>query len=421
MPAIRSLRPSSLRDSYTPLGSKYVYRTVLGSQLGKPFKADYEGKYHQEFTESPDPNVVPIPKDPRPPTLSLKDMECRRVLGKGNDQVFMVAVKRKSHYMDQPSVFALKAMRRKQYRTHAATQLSCSSDRDAPLERHSYAVNSERASLAYMPWSPFVTGMLQSFHDSQMLYIALEFIPGGTLRSLIRKSKGGLSLADANFYYANLVLALEFLEKCKIAHRDVKPENILIGPDGYLVLTDFGSSAMADDSDGIWKQRGSPFYMAPECHLSSAYQPWDSPFSLDWWSSGCILYEMVTGKLAFCGQTSIATEMQILQGVFEWPLDVKIGRNLKDLVESLLTVEPASRLGSASAEEVQDHPWLSNVDWLKMSNRQYLAPFIPKARNMSELWHDMPLPKQSHVPGLALVEPPIHLAHDNRFPERPLI
>jgi hypothetical protein len=45
------------------------------------------------------------------------------------------------------------------------------------------------------------------------------------------------------------------------------------------------------------------------------------------------------------------------------------------------------------------------------------APFVPKYVDKAKLWHRMPMPKQAHVPGLKVVEPPIHLAHDNRFPQ----
>ncbi|KDR81719.1 hypothetical protein GALMADRAFT_207144 [Galerina marginata CBS 339.88] len=336
----------------------------------------------------------------------------------------MVSSKRKFYRLDSGSVFALKAASRKGYRTDAAA-LACHPSKDDPevtsdlANRHLFAKDRERNTLVYLEWNPFVAGLIQVFEDAHMLYIAMEFIPGGTLRSLLRRTTGGLCPRDVNFYFGNIVCALEFLHQFGIIHRDLKPENILVNADGYLCLTDFGEATYFKYQDPKSKEVGTSFYMAPECQFTSVNDPSDHPMAVDWWSSGCILYEMITGKLAFFGKTSVATQFKSAEGMaaVQWPPSIKAGKNLKALVSSLLELDPELRLGQET-EHVKCDPWLSNIDWSKMQRRKYLAPFMPKLIDSSELWHDSPLPKQEYIPGLKTVEPPLHLAHDDRYPER---
>ncbi|KIM49359.1 hypothetical protein M413DRAFT_44499, partial [Hebeloma cylindrosporum] len=370
----------------------------------------------------PDPNNISIPLDPRPPRLTLKDLECIRVLGEGQGQVLLASLKRRSHRLDRRTNFALKVIARKSYRTHAVElcrpdKKFTPEERRSLIKKHMYTKDLERGNLASIPWNPFVAGIFQTFHDSQKLYMALEFIPGLTLRSRLRQIKGGFKHNEANFYFANIICAIEFLHAEGIVHRDIKPDNILLGPDGYLCLTDFGSSAKLSQLDGSWTETGTIYYMAPECQVGARHEPRDIPEAIDWWSSGCVLYEMVTGILPFFHLAALGTQYLVSHAQFGWPLETtRLGKSMRHLVESLLVVAPADRLGANGAEEVQNHPWLSNIDWSKMQDRRYMAPFIPNLPNLPELWHKATLPKSEHVPGITIVEPRLDLTHDDRFP-----
>ena len=96
----------------------------------------------------------------------------------------------------------------------------------------------------------------------------LECIPAGVLHDLIYRH-GPLDATMARFYYANIVCALEFLHGNGIVHRDLKPANILIKPDGYISLVDFGLAKPETDSH-TWSMVGTPIYMAPELFMSQA-------------------------------------------------------------------------------------------------------------------------------------------------------
>lgn len=116
----------------------------------------------------------------------------------------------------------------------------------------------------------------------------LECIPAGVLHDLIYR-RGPLDATMARFYYANIACALEFLHTNEIVHRDLKPANILVKPDGYLALVDFGL-AKPETNSYAWAMVGTPIYMAPELLMGQA----GIGCGVDWYSSGVILYEMVT-------------------------------------------------------------------------------------------------------------------------------
>lgn len=152
--------------------------------------------------------------------------------------------------------------------------------------------DTERQSLCKLPWSPWVNGIVGVFHDPLNLYLMLECIPAGVLHDIIYRY-GPLDATIARFYYANIVCALDFLHSNGIVHRDLKPANILIKPDGYISLVDFGLAKAETDSH-CWSMVGTPIYMAPELFMSQA----GIGCGVDWFSSGIILYEMVTQRVA---------------------------------------------------------------------------------------------------------------------------
>lgn len=152
--------------------------------------------------------------------------------------------------------------------------------------------NSERGNLHALPWHPFIAGMYDCLADSRNLYILQELGHCGTLGDVISRH-GPLPTSVCRFYFANLVLALEFLRSIKWVHLDVKPDNILVGADGYLMLADFGSSGPWRE-ERWWAEVGSLQYFSPE--WAQRKTRLNMIMALDWWSAGCILYEMATGR-----------------------------------------------------------------------------------------------------------------------------
>ena len=98
---------------------------------------------------------------------------------------------------------------------------------------------------------------------------------------------------EAQTSLKQLLSANEHIQANLMVHRDIKPENILMCGDGYLMLTDFGNSQMLT-SQARWYEAGTLNYVSPDCLGTSC--PASIATSLDWWSAGCILFEMASGR-----------------------------------------------------------------------------------------------------------------------------
>lgn len=96
----------------------------------------------------------------------------------------------------------------------------------------------------------------------------------------------------ALFYITEIVLALEYLHKQKIAYRDLKPENLLVAADGHLKITDFGFAKRIDDR--TFTLCGTPEYLAPEIIMSVGHN-----LGVDWWALGILIFEMLAGYPPF--------------------------------------------------------------------------------------------------------------------------
>lgn len=148
----------------------------------------------------------------------------------------------------------------------------------------------------------------------------LEYLSGGTLESLLRRS-GSLSIEASRHYTRQILEGLAFLHDCGIIHRDIKSANLLITSDDILKISDFGVSTLIASLNGEEKQQrmsmqGSIFWMAPEVIRRE-----NCTTAIDIWSVGCVVLEMLTGKRPWLGYDSIQACYQIGSQICT-PLDV---------------------------------------------------------------------------------------------------
>ncbi|XVF09682.1 hypothetical protein REPUB_Repub07fG0115900 [Reevesia pubescens] len=249
--------------------------------------------------------------------------------------------------------------------------------------------------------NPFVVRFFYSFTCRENLYLVMEYLNGGDLFSLLR-NLGCLDEDMGCVYIAEVVLALEYLHSLNVIHRDLKPDNLLIGQDGHVKLTDFGLSKVGlinstDDlsgpslgSSGFMEEDepkeqtslkreqhqkhsvvGTPDYLAPEILLGMGHAA-----TADWWSVGVILFELLVGLPPFNAETPQLILDNIMNRNIPWPkVPEEMSYEAYDLIDKLLTENPVQRLGATGAREVKQHAFFKDINWDTLARQKVM--FIP--------------------------------------------
>ena len=186
--------------------------------------------------------------------------------------------------------------------------------------------------------------------DNENINIIMEYAENGNLYELISKEKNGLNEYKAFKYFIQVVNAVYYLHNNNIIHRDIKPENILIGNDNKLKLCDFGwAKELTLENRSTFC--GTVEYMAPEIVGSENYD-----YSVDIWSLGILLYELLYGHSPF--KASNTKNIIINIKTHELTYDdknKKISKYCKDLIQKLLNSNPQKRL---KIKDILEHPFI---------------------------------------------------------------
>ncbi|KAK2818699.1 hypothetical protein Q5P01_024260 [Channa striata] len=235
--------------------------------------------------------------------------------------------------------------------------------------------------------NPFVVSMYCSFETRRHLCMVMEYVEGGDCATLL-KNMGPLPVDMARMYFAETVLALEYLHNYGIVHRDLKPDNLLVTSMGHIKLTDFGLSKVGlmnmttnlyeghiekDAREFLDKQVcGTPEYIAPEVILRQGYGK-----PVDWWAMGIILYEFLVGCVPFFGDTPEELFGQVISDEINWPEgEDSPPPDAQELITLLLRQNPLERMGTGGAAEVKQHQFFHNLDWNGLLRQK--AEFIPQ-------------------------------------------
>ncbi|KAG4090904.1 kinase-like protein [Neocallimastix lanati (nom. inval.)] len=264
--------------------------------------------------------------------------------------------------------------------------------------------------------SSWLVKLLYAFQDKENVYLAMEYVPGGDVRTLITKS-GILLETHARFYISEMFMAVNSLHELGFIHRDIKPENFLIDANGHIKLTDFGLSrgyissrcinslksklndikdkqiiprtiaerrtihqSMRQDKKWAFSLVGSPDYMAPEILENNGYD-----YLVDYWSLGCILFEFLSGYPPFTAPTmdeiwvNVYKWKQVLERPIYFGEDEEF--NLSDESWNLITRLIADRSERISSlNQLQAHPFFKNhIKFTDLrTERGAIPPFIPK-------------------------------------------
>jgi serine/threonine protein kinase len=293
--------------------------------------------------------------------IGLKDFDILKVLGKGSFGTVFLVRKRDSRKIYAMKVLHKDKLQKTKQITHTKTEREI-------MEKITH---------------PFIVKLQYAFQNEANLYFVTEFMQGGELFFHL-KAHGPFKEGKALLYICEIILALEHLHKHKIIYRDLKPENILLDKSGHIKLTDFGLSKYSKNYEHLETKAfticGTPEYLAPEILLGKGYDK-----TVDWWSLGVLIYEMLIGLSPFRKHGRMLDIKNYYQP-FTIPNEI-VSKEMEKLILGLLKVEPSERLGNGpdDADEIKGHPCFVKVKWDDILERKIAPAFKPELKGEDDL------------------------------------
>ncbi len=217
---------------------------------------------------------------------------------------------------------------------------------------------------------PKLVAALDAGVDGNVHYLVTEYVPGKDLRRLVRED-GPLGMAAAARIVFQVAEGLEYAHGQGFVHRDVKPGNVLVAPDGQAKLSDLGLAGPVDgdveDDPRHGRIVGTADYLSPD----QVRDPWSPSPAWDIYSLGCTLYYSVTGKVPFPGGTT-ADKVRAhgeLRPLDPRRLNFRLSPAFVEVMADMMAKEPAQRIPSAREVRRRLEPFLAAS----------AAPFVPAA------------------------------------------
>ena len=210
-------------------------------------------------------------------------------------------------------------------------------------------VNQEIAILKIVKHNNIVQ-LYEIMETPQHIFIVMEYCDGKDLMDYIL-TKSKLSENESLKLFQQLINALIYLHSQNIAHRDIKIDNMLLDSKKNLKLVDFGLSTKYSDDELLNQPCGTVVYAAPEVLEGKEYHG----MLADVWSSGIVLFGMLSGYLPFCDQDDEINKENVLRGDLEIP--ESFPPLVRDLLSHMLDMNPMTRY---TLQEIQDHPWFNS-------------------------------------------------------------
>ncbi|XP_059367408.1 protein kinase C theta type [Carassius carassius] len=286
--------------------------------------------------------------------LNLENFALHKMLGKGSfGKVFLAELKGTGQF------FAVKALKK-----------------DVVLMDDDVECTMVERRVLSLAWEhPFLTHLYCTFQTKENLFFVMEYLNGGDLMFHIQTCHR-FDLPRSTFYAAEIVCGLQFLHSKGIVYRDLKLDNILLDIDGHIKIADFGMC-----KENMFGEArtctfcGTPDYIAPEILLGQKYGT-----SVDWWSFGVLLYEMLIGQSPFHGQD----EEELFQSIrTDDPCYPRwLSRDARDILVKLFVREPERRLGVKG--NIRQHVFFRDTDWNALEKRQVEPPFRPTVKSASD-------------------------------------
>lgn len=225
---------------------------------------------------------------------------------------------------------------------------------------------------------PFLLNLHACFQTETRVYFVMEYIAGGDL--MLHIQRGQFGTKRAQFYAAEVCLALKYFHENGVIYRDLKLDNIMLGLDGHIKIADYGLC-----KEDMWYGSttstfcGTPEFMAPEILLDKKYGR-----AVDWWAFGVLIYQMLLQQSPFRGEDEDEIYDAILADEPLYPIHMP--RDSVSILQKLLTREPELRLGSGptDAQEIMSHAFFRNVNWEEIYQKRVQPPFVPQVKNRAD-------------------------------------
>ena len=259
--------------------------------------------------------------------------------------------------------------------------------------------------------SPYIVDSLGAFDENKKIYIVMQYLSKGDFSDFIRLNYP-LKLDTIQFYTAEIVNFLDYIQSKKIVHRDLKPENIMMNSKWHLQVIDFATVrvlgkyfdkvkmkfkddsyydvsetsdlkgkkiAINEDEDDLViserpERRGLTFVGTAEYVSPEVLGDKPAGFGSDIWALGIMLYQMFYGKTPFKEKTNYLIFKKIDQLKIDFDPNVKIPEEAKDLIKKILVKDPATRLGAGETGSEYDiahlksHPFFKGINWDNLHN-----------------------------------------------------
>ena len=235
-----------------------------------------------------------------------------------------------------------------------------------------YFVNERRIMLTID--HPFIVKMVKTLKNDYFCFFLIEYINGISLEDYLKKNiqlSKIYNIEETKFYSASILLTIDYLHNKMIAHRDIKPNNIMIDSNGYLKLIDFGTSKVCIDYTST--VIGTPHYIAPEILKGKGYS-----ISCDYWSIGITIYQLFYGKFPFGNNAKDIIDIykETVNQQLYFPYNTSYYTDINNLISNLLKKKVKERLCSLKKKKKEN--FFANFDWDKLIDFKLKPPYIPK-------------------------------------------
>ena len=288
-------------------------------------------------------------------SINLSDLHYIKFLGRGKfGSVSLVHNKK--------NIYAIKAISRKSVEVQKMLA--------------KYFVNERRVMLCLD--HPFIVKMVKSMKNNLYCFLLIEFVNGKNLNDYLSSRTILNNINETQFYVGSMLLMLEYLQKKYIAHRDIKPGNIMIDSNGYLKMIDFGTAKVLTNYTST--VIGTPHYIAPEILQGKGYS-----LSCDFWSVGICMFEIFYGSYPFGNHAHEVIEIykEVLHKEITFPnIENSNFNNVNDFISCLLTKKVNKR--NCNINNLKIMKFFENFDFDKLNDFCIKPPYIPITGDMNK-------------------------------------